>query len=312
MKKIYAPILIGTLNRYLHFKRCIDSLKRCFGAEETILYIALDYPPSQNYLEGYNQILGFINEGIVGFKKVHIIKRESNFGAIKNFIDARKFIFETYDRIIVSEDDNEFSPDFLNFINKGLDTYENRTDILSVCGYIYPIKFKNDPGDLFLYQGFSAWGYGTWKYKFEKLSFNLNEVENCRNSKITWHSISSSLVKSHLKNILKTGHVTRDTYICMYQYLYNMYSIFPKISRVRNHGHDGSGQNCGDDISNYNTYFKQDIYDGEISYLMDLNILPDTKTKLEIDDFLKPKFNLIKHLKSPHKIPKKILRSLFL
>ena len=31
----YAPIVIPTLNRYEHFKRCLESIERCTGAEYT-------------------------------------------------------------------------------------------------------------------------------------------------------------------------------------------------------------------------------------------------------------------------------------
>ena len=312
MEKVYAPILVGTLNRYTHFKRCIESLKKCDGAEKSELYIALDYPPSQKYQEGYNQILNYINKGIEGFKKVNILKRKKNFGVPENFNDARGYIFKSHDTVIFSEDDNEFSTDFLEFINKGLVTYKDRLDILSVCGYMYPMIFKNEPDDVFLYQGFSAWGYGTWKYKFDKLSFDIKEIEDCHNSNSSWDLISNSLVRSHLKSILRTGHFTRDTYICMHQYLNNMSSVFPKVSRVRNHGHDGSGQHCGNDSNNYYKYSKQDIYMAENSYYMNEDILPDAQTKLEIDNYLRPKFEFKKLLKSPHLIPKKLFKRIFL
>ena len=72
----------------------------------------------------------------------------------ENFNDARGYIFKSHDTVIFSEDDNEFSTDFLEFINKGLVTYKDRLDILSVCGYMYPMIFKNEPDDVFLYQGF--------------------------------------------------------------------------------------------------------------------------------------------------------------
>ena len=50
----YAPILIPTLNRYEHFKRCVESLAKCTHAEKTELVIGLDYPPSERYQKGTN------------------------------------------------------------------------------------------------------------------------------------------------------------------------------------------------------------------------------------------------------------------
>lgn len=42
----YAPVIIPTLNRYVHLKRCVDSLAKCTHAPDTELIIGLDYPPT--------------------------------------------------------------------------------------------------------------------------------------------------------------------------------------------------------------------------------------------------------------------------
>ena len=53
---IYAPVIIPTLNRYEHFKNCLESLEACVGADFTDVYVALDYPPSEKYVEGWKKI----------------------------------------------------------------------------------------------------------------------------------------------------------------------------------------------------------------------------------------------------------------
>ena len=55
----YAPVLIPTLCRYEHFKRCIESLSACTGAEHTDVYIGLDYPAKESHRAGYEQIKNF-------------------------------------------------------------------------------------------------------------------------------------------------------------------------------------------------------------------------------------------------------------
>lgn len=64
----YAPILIPTLNRYKHFRRCVESLSKCTHAEKTELVIGIDYPPVEKYREGWEKISEFITT-ITGFKK---------------------------------------------------------------------------------------------------------------------------------------------------------------------------------------------------------------------------------------------------
>ena len=128
---IYAPVLIPTLNRHVHLKRCIDSLTRCIHAEKTDLFVALDYPLKEEHWDGYEKIREYLKT-VTGFKSLNIIERDVNFGASKNIRDARETIYQIYDRMILSEDDNEFAPGFLEFVNKGLEVYESHDDVLAV------------------------------------------------------------------------------------------------------------------------------------------------------------------------------------
>lgn len=56
----YAPILIPTLNRYEHIRRCVESLSRCTHADKTELVIGLDFPPSEKYIERWKRIDAYL------------------------------------------------------------------------------------------------------------------------------------------------------------------------------------------------------------------------------------------------------------
>lgn len=49
----YAPIIIPTLNRNEHFRKCLESLEKCSGAENSEVFVALDFPPSDKYIDGW-------------------------------------------------------------------------------------------------------------------------------------------------------------------------------------------------------------------------------------------------------------------
>ena len=169
----FAPVLIPTLNRHEHFKRCVESLSKCTHADKTDLFIFLDYPLKDTHWEGYEHIKAYLPD-IKGFKKVTVVEREKNYGAVDNFFKSIEYLFERHDRLIFSEDDNVFAPDFLSFVNNGLDVYKKREDIFSVSGYQYPIAMPgNYDKDVYIWQGFSAWGVGIWKNKWEKVDFQL-------------------------------------------------------------------------------------------------------------------------------------------
>lgn len=264
----FAPVFIPTLNRSEHFKRCVESLAECTHAEKTDLYIALDYPLNESHWEGYKKIANYVDE-IKGFKTVVIIKRDENFGARKNILEARDQIFGQYDRMILSEDDNEFSPNFLEYINYGLDKFEGDENVLAVCGYNFPIEIPRKlQGNYFYYRSFSGWGYGTWKNKWKRFYYSpriLSEyIKKWQNALNIYKRNPKSLL-TILKFIEDKKHIYGDMAIGFYMSKNSKcHSVFPVISKVRNHGHDGSGEHCG--ILTDNNYFASQEIDSEAEF----------------------------------------------
>ena len=257
----FAPVLIPTLNRYKHFKRCVESLAECTHAEKTDLYIALDYPLNESHWDGYKKIANYVNE-IKGFKAVVIIKRDKNYGAIKNVKEARKEIFKKYDRIIVSEDDNEFSPNFLDYINKGLEKFEDDENVLAVSGYCQPIKIPiNYNGNYYYQRRLPAWGFGIWKKKWKNFYYSHDDlISFTKKWSNAWKLYERS--QRHFGSVLGAIKDGRDFYGDMAVGFYmtmneNVRCISPTISKVRNHGHDGTGVHCGN--MNIDIYKMQEI-----------------------------------------------------
>ena len=170
---IYAPFLVTTLCRYDLFKRCLESLSTNPWAKYTSVYIALDYPFKDEHWDGYNKIREFL-KGNFNFKELNIIERTANFGPADNFADAIEQVFLKYDRIILSEDDNEFSPNFLEYINKGLEKFENDDNIFAICGFaiatvcVKPERHIFHGKNNFLKIGtfYNPWGCGIWRNRY--------------------------------------------------------------------------------------------------------------------------------------------------
>ena len=72
LEKKCAPVLIPTLNRKEHLERCINSLLRNSMAKETEVYISIDFPPTEKYESGYNEVVEYLKREIDGFKKVNL------------------------------------------------------------------------------------------------------------------------------------------------------------------------------------------------------------------------------------------------
>ena len=93
---VIAPILVTVYNRTNHFKKCIESLKRCNLASKSHLFIAIDAPYRDLDIADNKEILKY-SKNITGFKQITLFIRPKNYGTNKNGDLAREEIFSNYD-----------------------------------------------------------------------------------------------------------------------------------------------------------------------------------------------------------------------
>ena len=271
----YAPVIIPTLNRYEHFKNCLESLEACTGAEFTDVYVALDYPPSDKYVEGWKKIDEYLKTKELNnvFKSLVVYRREENyfFSGKGNAQTAIRDLPPSVDRYIFSEDDNLFSPNFLDFINKGLEKFEDDESILAICGYSHPYSVKHTDNNFFFQNvDFSAWGYGIWRNKSNACEKTISQSYFKDKMKI-WGNIMK-LKKNGLNRCLLALRYAMienkiplsDNTLSVYMALENMNVVMPIITKVRNTGWDGSGIHCKDD--NLAAVHNEREIDAEISF----------------------------------------------
>ncbi len=248
---IYAPVIVPTLCRYEHFKRLVESLQANPLAIKTDLFIVLDYPAKEEHWEGYRLIADYC-ENITGFNKVVITKRDHNCRGNKS--DVLDYILNHYEGFIFTEDDNVFSPNFLEYIDKGLEKFKHDKSVLAILGYrpFYNIKFK-DNNYYFSNVDFHAWGYGMWcdrrltlNKEFNRKLFVkalFNPFAFFRVARNGWRKLRIFFM---LLFAIDEKFVLYDTYISEYMSIKNMRCVNPTISKVRNEGWDNSGLHCND------------------------------------------------------------------
>lgn len=252
--KVFAPVIIPTLCRYDHFKQCIESLSKCTFANQTEVYVGLDYPAKDEHWDGYKKIKSYLaSVGNMGFKNLTIIERERNygFGPTGNFRMLVNFILSKYDRFIATEDDNVFSPNFLEFINKGLEKFKDDQKILAICGYCHPYKIKHGDNNYFMQNvDFSAWGYGIWKDRYDAFCNNVNhkyfykKVCNPYNGYLLYRQGFNRLRDFFLYLTRKNFIPVNDDVLSIYMAMEKMNVVMPTTTKVRNEGWDGTGRNC--------------------------------------------------------------------
>lgn len=254
-----APILIPTLNRNEHFIRLIESLRINTWAKYTDVYIGLDYPPNSSYEYGYGKICDYLNQEFPEFKSVVVFKREYNYGSAKNANDLINYAIERYDSFIRTDDDAEFSPNYLEYINKCLNFFETDSDIIAVSGYSYPISWKRSEGSTIIKENYSCpmWGTAFWtrKYKVIRESIESGCIAKNVSSVINGSefNLMAQVAQCEYINLCLTSEYkgslasyVSDVSLRMYMAIEKKFTIIPVISKVRNWGFDGTGEYCKD------------------------------------------------------------------
>lgn len=245
--ELLAPVIIPTLNRYEHLKRCIDSLSRCTYADKTEVIVSVDFPPSEKYREGHNYICDYLDK-FEGFGKLTVIKQEKNLGVFGNYEFLKDYVSNRYEKYIFTEDDNEFSPCFLEFLNSCLRRFKDDKSIMSISGYTATPYYNSTKGKLVLTYDNSAWGQAIWVDK-QKLYFEKGMLY--------YHNIAMSFSKSFkilrtypallsmLLTMLKRETFWGDTIFSSYNIVNDVFQLRPSVSMVKNCGQDGTGAHSG-------------------------------------------------------------------
>lgn len=258
---IYAPVLIPTLNRFEHLKRCIESLGRNTHAQDTELFISVDFPLKESHMKGYEQIQGYLSKSFTQFKDVHVFFQKENLGSDKNKMFLIDIAGNAYDRYIMAEDDNEFSPCFLDYMNKGMYLYEDDESVLALCGHSYDIAWETNGGNVVTSDSlFDPYGVGHWTKKTVKRNETIcrtymEELLMCPSRalklfvrhKATFENLVEAVVFRRGAMCRDQEIIPVDSSIAVYMIDHDMHVMIPIPSLVRNWGDDGSGEHCTDE-----------------------------------------------------------------
>lgn len=297
----YAPVLIPTLDRIDHLKRCIESLKRCTDAGFTDIFIGLDFPLSEKCGGGYNAIVDYFNSGDFSeFKSLNVIKREKNYGYWNNINALKSYVMEKYDTFITMQDDIEVSPNFLVYMNILLSEFENDNTVIAVSGYSYPVAWSVSDRATYIKQNFVAaeWGIGFWRDKYLEIEKKLADDYLYKNFSKAYKEkkfnqmidacvidyVDSSISLYSKESLLRK---VCDVSLRIYLSVADKYVLMPVLSKTRNHGFDGSGIFCQpikESSKNKEIYADCMDYDNQKIDLSDyFYAVPDRKNDLNIN-----------------------------
>lgn len=243
---MYAPIVLFAFNRLEPLKKCVAALQANSEVVETDLIIYVDGPRATK--EGEAEKVAAVREyvkGITGFKSLTYHFSEVNKKLGPSIIAGVTEVINEYGRVIVLEDDLVVQPNFLSFMNQGLDLYEKVDKIFSISGYNNKIKVPKDYiADAYVFNDSTSWSWGTWKDRWATIDWELepfSKYKKYRRAFNKWNGSDSWRMLNSWHEGRNKSWAIRFNFA---QFLQDRPTIAPLYSLVRNDGFDGNGTNC--------------------------------------------------------------------
>jgi len=239
-----APVVMFVYNRPRHTEQTLKALAANTLAGQSELYIYADGPKTDASAETIAQIKEV--RKIIRERKwcseVNIVESDVNRGLANSIINGVTSMVNRFGKVIVLEDDLITHPFFLTYINHYLNVYQNEEQVISIYGYLYPVKKKIDAP--FFLKGADCWGWATWKRGWDLFEADgqllLNEISQRNLSKE--YNFDNSYDFTSLLRAQVQGEV--DSWAIRWYasaFLLNKLTLYPPVSLINNIGFDGSG-----------------------------------------------------------------------
>ena len=281
----FAPIVLFVYNRPEHTRKTLEALQKNSIADQSQLFIYSDGPKQENDSKKVTEVRKFIYN-ISGFQRIEIVERDKNIGLANSVITGVSELFNDFDRLIVLEDDIVTSPFLLSFMNEALECYEKVKNIFSVSGYTYPITLPADyKQDVFIAYRPSSWGWATWKDRWEKADWEMNNLKAFLKNKEAKNKFS--LAGEDLISML-LDQVNRrvDSWAIRWAYTHfknNAYCLYPKSSLCNNIGMDSTGTHSASSKK-----FYVDLNNSRLEIKLEKNLKFDKAINVSIQNLFRP------------------------
>ena len=244
-----SPIVLFVYNRPDHTKRTLEALKANDFADRSTLYVYSDGPKHMALKEDVVKIkqIRDLVQGNQWCGEVYLVESERNCGLADSIVSGVTEVVNKHGRVIVLEDDIVTSPGFLRYMNDALELYAEKSRVMHVSAFQYPIEGITENTTVFS-KCLSCWGWGTWKRAWDHYSHDIKRH-------IDYFGCSPKAIKKF--NLY--GHapffkqLQQNQLGQIYTWAVRWYaswlrqdglSLFPCKSFVQNIGFDKSGVHC--------------------------------------------------------------------
>jgi glycosyltransferase involved in cell wall biosynthesis len=241
-----APIALFTYKRPEHTKATLEKLARNTLASQTELHIFSDGPKTEVDCVAVEAVRGLIKD-ISGFASVRVVRRDKNLGLANSIISGVTELLDSYDTVIVLEDDLLISRHFLTYMNTALEKYRGDPHVFSITGHTFPPEYMPIPPDYRYdtYAGYrcSSWSWGTWPDRWRRIDWDMKYFNKFNNDPIAQEEFNrGGRDMTTLLRLQRAGQI--DSWAIRFCYAHHandMRCIYPIKTLVRNIGLDNSG-----------------------------------------------------------------------
>jgi hypothetical protein len=280
----HSPIVLFTYKRLDTLKQTVVALQKNYLAAESDFYIFSDAAKGEQDLEAVTAVREYI-KSINGFKTVTIFESLLNKGLATSIIEGVSQILKDHETVIVLEDDLVSSPNFLNYMNSGLDFYREKHKVFSITGFSIPIKSNQSGSDVYFTSRSSSWGWATWKDRWTTIDWDVTDYLDFKNNTHSRHSFNKMgsdmalMLDRQMQGKINSWAIRW----CYHQFKSGLLSVHPFQSKIENVGFNSpDASNTKERFNRYKTKLDND---GKIKFLFSNNIFLDQKI---IQQFTKP------------------------
>lgn len=241
-----APIILFAYIRLDTLQKTVLALQDNYLAMQSDLFVFVDGPKNEEQKQKQKPLIEFL-QSIDGFKSVHIEYSEVNKGLDPSIIAGVSSVIDKYGRAIVLEDDIVTTPNFLDYMNQALKTYESNKKVMSVSGFgLEVLKPKDYIADVYLFGRSTSWGWGTWKDRWDSVDWNISDWNQFKTDKKEiqrFKETGGSDMFSMLESCMDGGGMW-DIRFCYNMFKQNRSSVIPFLSKVENVGFNELATHC--------------------------------------------------------------------
>ena len=262
-----APIIVFCYNRPEHLRKTLDALSRNELADQSTLYIYCDGPKDSASDEMIQKIAEVrqVARKRQWCKEVYVVEAEKNKGLANSIIGGVTDVINKHGKVFVLEDDLVSSPHMLKFVNKSLDFYEDYAGVFSISVNRPPLSRMQIPED-YPYDVFAclrsySTGWGTWKDRWEKVDWSMDDFDRCKKNPDMLRALCRLGDDfPPMMQMQEDGKI--DSWAVRFgfaHFKHHAVAILPCKSYVTNIGFDGTGTHSGTVANVYENDLSQSV-----------------------------------------------------